>query len=236
MTKPRDRYCLNKIYDHAVDLLRRLYGRRISGPPVLDAVEHFADAARFRAAWRGLREEARAIAGDLGAVPRFHELMAQQTAISGADGRDWRVLVVKAYGVRIARNAERCPRLAALLAESPEVLSATLSFLAPHKHLPEHRGPFRGVIRYYLGLSVPPDLDGRPGTVLRIDGRDHRLADGQGLLWDDTYPHEVWNATGEVRIALLLDVRRRGMPADLELLTRFLILLAAIAVRLRRIG
>ena len=28
--------------------------------------------------------------------------------------------------------------------------SAALSFFAPQKHVPEHRGPFRGVIRYYL--------------------------------------------------------------------------------------
>ena len=36
----------------------------------------------------------------------------------------------------------------------------------------------------------------------------HRLDDGECLLWDDTYPHEVWNKTDEVRIALLLDVWR----------------------------
>ena len=37
----------------------------------------------------------------------------------------------------------------------------------------------------------------------------HRLADGESLLWDDTFPHEVWNRSEEVRIALLLD---RGAP------------------------
>ena len=117
---------------------------------------------------------------------------------------------------------------------APDVLSATLSFLAPHKHIPQHRGPFRGVLRFYLALSVPTAADGRPGTVLMIDGIEHRIADGECLLWDDTYPHEVWNRSESLRIALLLDVRRRGMPLDMTLLSRLLIGVAGVAVRLRR--
>jgi len=221
-------------YEGAVDLLRGLYGRRISAPAVLDPREHFRGAQAFIGQWRALQQEALDIASNLGAVPRFHELMAQQAAISAADDRDWRMFVVKAYGVTIRTNAARCPVLAALVAADPDVLSASLSFLAPGKQVPAHRGPFRGVIRYYLALSVPAGADGRPGTVLTIDGRAHRLGDGQALLWDDTFVHDVRNDTPGLRIALLLDVRRRGMPADLALLSRLLIGAAGLAVRMSR--
>ena len=110
-----------------------------------------------------------------------------------------------------------CPTLAALVTASPDVLSASISFLAPGKHIPVHRGPFRGVLRFYLVLSMPLAADERPAAVLKIAGTEHRLSDGEYLLWDDTFPHEVTNDSDEVRSVLLLDVWRRGMPLDMRI-------------------
>jgi aspartate beta-hydroxylase len=222
------------LYDLSTSALRGLYDRRVSSAPVLNVDSHFPDARRFQSVWPQLRDEALRVAGDLGQVPRFHELMPEQAEISANDGRDWRMLVLKAYGTSLPRNLERCPLLAQTVAESPDVLSAALSFLAPGKHVPEHRGPFRGVIRFYMGLSVPVAADGRPAAVLTIDHREHRVASGECLLWDDTFPHEVLNRGDDVRIALLLDIRRRGMPPDMALLSGALIAGIGLSVRLRR--
>jgi aspartate beta-hydroxylase len=224
----------NPIYDRAGDWLRGVYDRRVSTPAVLDPAQYFPSARRFTDSWRELREEALAIRADLSSVPRFHELMAAQADISANDQRDWRMLVVKAYGVPFEANAAKAPRLAQIVAQCPDVLTASLSFLAPYKHVPPHRGPFRGVIRYYLPLSVPPAEDGLPGSTLTIDGRDYRLGDGEALLWDDTFVHEVRNRANDVRIALLLDVRRRGLPRHLEWLTRVLIAGIRLTVRVRK--
>ncbi|HWC62661.1 MAG TPA: aspartyl/asparaginyl beta-hydroxylase domain-containing protein [Rhizomicrobium sp.] len=204
-------------YTVAGDSLRWLYDRRIHTPATLDAAHYFPGASDFAVRWRELRAEAFAVR--LEQVPRFHEVMRQQTAISANDGRDWRTFVVKAYGTEVPQNIAHCPVLAALLAKHPDVLSATFSYLAPGKHIPLHRGPFRGILRLHLGLSMPLADDGRPGAVLWIDGKPHRLGDGETLLWDDTFPHEVLNATAQMRIALLLDVRRPFMPADMALLS-----------------
>jgi aspartate beta-hydroxylase len=206
-------------YTVAGDGLRWLYDRRIHTPAVLDPALYFPGAADFADAWRDLRGEALAVARRLEDVPRFHEVMRQQTEISANDGRDWRTFVVKAYGTAVPQNITRCPVLARLLKNHPDVVSATFSYLAPGKHIPLHRGPFRGILRFHLGLSMPLGEDGRPGATLWIDGEPHGIADGETLLWDDTYPHEVLNATQKVRIALLLDVRRRGMPAEMALLS-----------------
>jgi aspartate beta-hydroxylase len=54
-------------------------------------------------------------------------------------------------------------------------------------------------------------------------------------IWDDTFPHEVWNHSDAMRIALLLDIRRRGLPRDLELLSRVIVKLAGATIRLRGI-
>jgi len=53
-------------------------------------------------------------------------------------------------------------------------------------------------------------------------------------LWDDTFPHEVRNRGDQVRIALLLDIRRRGMPLDMTLLSSVLISAVGLSVRLNR--
>jgi aspartate beta-hydroxylase len=89
------------------------------------------------------------------------------------------------------------------------------------------------VLRFYLVLSMPLAADGRPAAVLKIDSAEHRLADGEFLLWDDTFPHEVTNGSDEVRAVLLLDVWRRGMPLDMRLLSRLLIFIVGAMVRIR---
>ena len=223
-------------YERVGGIVREIYDKRLVGPPVLDQKAYFPSAAGFAGSWQSIRDEALAVARRLEAVPRFHEIMPEQAPLSAQDERDWRVFILKAYAVEIEENMARCPILASLLRAAPEVLSASLSFLAPRKHVPRHRGPFRGVLRYHLGLSMPTGQDGRPAAVLTLAGCEHRIADGQSLLWDDTYPHEVLNDSDEVRIALLLDVWRRGMPFDMELLSRLLVAVVRLVMKYRGIS
>jgi aspartate beta-hydroxylase len=210
-------------YASAGDHLRRIYGRRIETPAVLDVDEYFPRAKMFAAEWRSLRDEAIAIAATLDRVPRLHEIMREQSDISAHDGRDWRMFVVKEYGATVRRNLSRCPKLATLLDKCAEALSACFSYLAPGEHIPVHRGPFRGVSRFHLALSMSRDAKGDVGATLWVDGAPYRLDDGDTLLWDDTFPHEVLNATDVPRVALLLDVWRPGMPADLAALSCFIV-------------
>lgn len=222
---------MSAIYDWSVLALRNVYDRRIQGQPVLDSAALFPDAERFTAQWRQIREEALTVAHDLHNIPRFHEIMSQQASISANDARDWRMFIMKAYGQLIPRNLARCPTLAALIASSPDVLSASLSFLAPGKQVPPHRGPFRGILRGYLVLDMPKRADGAPAAVLKVDGREYRLHEGEFMLWDDTFEHEVWNDSPQVRTVLLLDIRRRDMPGGLRLLSSAIIALVRLNVR-----
>jgi aspartate beta-hydroxylase len=220
------------LYDRATGIVRAIYDSRIATPATLAPEHYFPNAKRFAGRWTDIRREALAVAGQLNQVPRFHDIMPAQADISANDGRDWRMFIMKAYGVTVQENLRRCPTVAALLHEAPEVVSAILSFLAPGKHIPEHRGPFRAILRYHLMLSMPRDGDGVPACVMNIDGVPYRLGDGESLLWDDTYRHEVWNRSEEVRIALLLDVWRKDMPADIALLSRAILLGTQAAIRM----
>jgi len=208
------------IYDQAADVVRAIYDRRIDTPAILDAAHFFPNARRFTDNWSEIRREAFAVAESLPRVPRFHDIMPAQADISANDGRDWRLFIMKAYGVEQPRNLERCPAVAAIIEDMPEVVSCSFSFIAPGKHIPRHRGPFRGILRFHLMLSMPNGDDGEPACELLINDISYRLTDGASLLWDDTFPHEVRNRSDKVRIALLLDVWRRDMPPDCRLLSQ----------------
>jgi len=197
---------------------------------------YFPNAHLFLDAYPAIRREAFDVVSSLVHIPRFHDLMPQQAEISANDGRDWRMFIMKAYGVSVAENLARCPTVAAVLRQAPEVVSCVFSFLAPGKHIPKHRGPFRGILRFHLILSMPLDDGGVPACELNIDGEPYRLRDGDGLLWDDTYPHEVWNRSEQMRIALLLDVWRKNMPADIEIFSRTLYALAKTVISMRGVS
>ncbi len=224
------------LYDRLTGIIRAIYDWRIDGPPILDLDAYFPGAARFTESWREIRDEALRIAEEPDSVPDMDEVMKEQVSLAAQDGRYWKILIAKAYGVEVPVNLARCPILAALVRATPEVLSASLSFLEPHKHIPRHCGPFRGVLRFHLGLSMPLAPDGRPAAVLTVDDREYRIANGEWLLWDDTYPHEVLNDSDEVRIALLLDVWRRGMPLDMQLLSRLIVAVVQIGMKVRGVS
>ncbi|MBI2719860.1 MAG: aspartyl/asparaginyl beta-hydroxylase domain-containing protein [Rhizobiales bacterium] len=225
---------MTKLYDRVSAVIRTIYERRINAPAVLDAPHDFPNSQRFTEAWQAIRDEALAVR--LEKVPRFHDLMPEQAEISANDNRDWRMFILKAYGVEVPENIARMPVLARLLKKCPEVTSATISFLAPRKHIPRHRGPFRGVMRFHLGLQIPREADGQPATRMMIDDREYRIADGECLLWDDTFPHEVTNEADEPRIALLLDVWRPNMPLDMEILSRAIVRAVRIGMRYRGVS
>lgn len=222
------------LYDSASGLVRRIYESRIDAPPILDTVVDFPNAERFTEAWQAIRDEALAVRMET--APRFHEIMPEQADISANDGLDWRMFVLKAYDVGVPENLARMPVLSTILAGCPEVKSATVSFLAPHKHIPRHRGPFRGIMRFHLGLQIPRLPDGRPAAIMMINGEDHRISDGECLLWDGTYPHEVINLSDKPRVALLLDVWRPHMPPDMEVLSRAIVGFVQLGMRYRGVS
>ena len=84
--------------------------------------------------------------------------------------------------------------------------TAMFSILAPGKHIPDHNGPYKGVMRYHLGAQGPRADAER--CRIRVGDEIVTWAEGQSLIFDDTYEHEVWNDTDEERVVLFLDVVR----------------------------
>ena len=83
--------------------------------------------------------------------------------------------------------------------------TAMFSILSPGKYIPPHRGPYKGVLRYHLGLMVP-----EPEGICRIRlGNDIRAwKEGKSLIFDDSHEHEVWNDSDSYRVVLFVNFAR----------------------------
>ena len=172
----------------------------VSNAPVLDARD-FPWTHVLRENWRVILDEARAVLEHPETVPLLDEVSPDHKRI--APPGKWRSFFLRGYGCDIADNMARCPRTTALVRQVPGLNSAFFSILAPGARIPPHRGVTKGLVTCHLGLIVPN------GNVrMRVDQEIVRWAEGETLLFDDTYEHEVWNDTDETRVVLLIQAAR----------------------------
>lgn len=150
----------------------------IPNDPVLD-MRDFAWTANLRANWSAIRDEAAA-------------------ALCGAAQR----LPLWNHGGEA--DLVRCPATAAALAQIPGLVSARYSTLASGVHVPRRRGATKGLVTCHLGLSVPRDGDVR----MALADRMLRWGEGETLVFDDSYEHEIWNEASAARTVLSLQFRR----------------------------
>ncbi len=128
----------------------------------------------------------------------------QYIASDKTNGNGWRAYTVKTANAISPKAREQLPFLASLLEQMPNVINALVSILPPKTCIPIHHGYYKGFVRYHLGLIVPePDK-----TILHVNGNKYHWHEGEGLVWDDMFPHEVFNASNQTRTILYLDVVR----------------------------
>ena len=163
----------------------------------------FAWIPGIEANWTAIRGELRPLLADRVRIPSFHEISPEQLFITQDD--KWKTYMLYAYGRKITENCTRCPQTTKLLETIPGMKTAFFSILGPRKHIPEHRGPYNGVLRYHLGLIVPREKE---ACRIRVDSEVAHWEEGRSVVFDDTYLHEVWNETDEERVVLFVDFTR----------------------------
>lgn len=173
----------------------------VPNDPVLDP-RIFAWTALLRDNWEAIRDEALAVTRDTDAVPALNAISPDHKRIAADD--KWRSFFLVGYGTPIVVNLARCPRTAAILAQVPGLNSGFFSILKPGTHIPAHRGVTKGLMTCHLGLQVPRS----DALRMRVGPETVGWAEGETLLFDDTWQHEVWNDTGETRIVLLVQFER----------------------------
>lgn len=127
------------------------------------------------------------------------------------------------HGQRRDDNCAACPATSTALdrlplchvaGHGPEVL---FSVFTPGTHLLAHRGVTNTRSVGHLPLIVPPDC------ALKVGGEEHAWREGEVVVFDDTYEHEAWNRSDQVRVVLIFDIWNPHLTEVERLATRRLV-------------
>jgi len=188
--------------------VERWIGRRsLVGDATFFPLERFPWVKHVEDNWTVIREELERVLEDHAALPNFQEISKDQVGITDDDR--WKTFFLYGYGFKAKLTTEMCPGTAALMEQIPGMKTAMFSILSPRKHILDHRGPYKGVLRYHLGLIVPREAE---ACRIRVGDDVRHWEEGKSLIFDDTFNHEVWNDTDETRVVLFVDVLR-PLPA-----------------------
>ena len=185
-------------------LFERLIAYTPSGRTEFFEHDEFPWIADVEARAGEIREELDGLLTRVDQLPNFQDIQEEQRMLTQDDR--WKIFGFYAYGTRVDGNCRRCPRTAEIVESIPGMTTAMFSVLLPHKHIPPHRGPWKGVLRYHLALRTPAD---ETAARIRVGSSIEHWRDGRSLVFDDTFEHEVWNDSDEIRVVLFLDVIRK---------------------------
>jgi beta-hydroxylase len=153
--------------------------------------------------WTAIRDEAQALLTDRMSVPSVRDISPDHRKIAVDD--KWRSFFLYGYGVRIDDNCAKCPETTRIIEQIPGLLSAFYSVMLAGAHVPRHTGPTKAILTAHLGLIVP---EKREDCRMQVADNTVSWEEGRVLVFDDMFPHEVWNDTPEDRIILLVHVKR----------------------------
>jgi aspartate beta-hydroxylase len=137
-------------------------------------------------------------------MPLYHEIDPGEAEISNSTTKSWKVFMLYLLGHKPEANRTFCPETCRLLDNIPNLIQAFFSVLEPGKSIPLHEGPYLGYLRYHLGIQVPVE---NPPTLL-VNNQPYTWREGEGVLFDDSWPHAVTNQCKELRVVLILDILR----------------------------
>ena len=189
-------------------------------------------AHQLKATFPQIRAEALKVWGEDQKFQNFLELsergrMEDYVRGSGAEP-SWEAFFFYRHGQRFDANHQRCPETSALLdsielcrigEQAPEIC---FSVLKPGTHLLPHYGVSNVRLVMHLPLIVPENC-----ALNLVDAGEHHWAEGELVMFDDTYQHEAWNRSQSTRIVLLMDcwnphltqIERRAVGILIETIT-----------------
>ncbi len=133
-------------------------------------------------------------------------IAAHPSYVKGINEISWKTFEFVFFGIKKRSNIEACPETWKLLQQIPELITAQFSVLLPHTHIMPHKGYSKIILRNHLPLVVPPGNT----CALRIEDQTHYWEEGKLVVFDDSFEHEAWNRSDEVRAVLMFDIAKPG--------------------------
>ena len=155
-------------------------------------------------------------------LPAVNQIYGDQNETIKAEKDGWRVMMIKAGNTIV--NEQYCPFLTSLIKGNSNIISCMLSILQPRRHIPIHVGYSKSLLRYQLAVIVPKDRD---NCFICVNGEKYSWIEGEGVMFDDCYPHKVYNNTDDVRVIVYMDILRPYENSFLNLLNEKLTLFSA---------
>jgi hypothetical protein len=186
--------------------------------PVFYDIDQIAPRLRnIDRAFTTIRAELDAVIDTFGRLPPYHSIDSDVIHSSGRVQRDkrWSIFMLACFGKIPQAAPVMAPETLALVQTIPGFYQAMFSILEPGKSVRAHVGPSRAYLRYHLGLYVPTD---RPPQI-RVKDQYYTWKEGESVLFDDSWDHEVINDSQQMRAILIIDLAR-PMPLPLNLIEK----------------
>ncbi len=130
---------------------------------------------------------------------------------------NWQMFPLLLFNYRFIENTAKCIGSFELIKQIPGCTTAMFSVLGPGKHVPPHRGIYKGTYRCLLGLIVPDEEK----CWIKINGKKMPFREGECMVFDETFEHEAANESDLPRIVLYLDIYRK-LPFPVNMLNDML--------------
>jgi aspartyl/asparaginyl beta-hydroxylase (cupin superfamily) len=167
--------------------------------------------------WQVIRSELDKVLMERDNIPAFHKISSEQEALGTDNG--WKVFIFYVFGHSAQENCDQCPKTSALLKQIPGLRNAMFSILEPQRSIPMHRGPYKGLLRYHLGLKIPRD---KGNLSITVKDETQSWSEGKTLILDDSFPHFVTNNSNQERVILFADFIR-PLPWPISSYNHFII-------------
>lgn len=173
-------------------------------PVYFDINQTFPSLNTITEQFAEIKKEYEAVVKNKKQLPKYHEIDPGELEISSTTEKNWNVYMLYLLGYQLDEARDLCPKLCQLLKGVPHLIQAFFSILEPGKSIPLHEGPYIGYLRYHLGLVVP---NNNPPMIV-VNNQPYTWKEGEAVLFDDSWPHEVKNNSDAHRAVLIIDVLR----------------------------
>ncbi|XP_030762306.1 aspartyl/asparaginyl beta-hydroxylase isoform X3 [Sitophilus oryzae] len=147
--------------------------------------------------WKKIREEGLSALNSQG----YFEDEAENLKDTGT----WKQFELFARSRKHKKNCEKSPVTCGIIQSFPDASNCKrgqtkFSVMHPNTHVWPHCGPTNCRLRIHLGLKVPPN------TFIRVAEQIRSWKEGDVIIFDDSFEHEVWHNGTDLRLVLIIDV------------------------------
>jgi len=161
----------------------------------------------IRREWKKIRDEALSI---------YNMGLYTESLENLRDTGKWSMYGLYSLGKRVDRHCLLAPYTCSLIHQIPHLANnrrgdVKFSMMLAGTKVVGHSGPTNSRLRIHLGLSVPQNdtgIDELPLSRIRVHNEHLTWRNGEIIIFDDSFDHEVWhfNALNHSRLILIMDM------------------------------